>query len=612
MTALALAAGPLVSARTSGLRATLSGRTLPALAVVGACALLQSGGPMQLAAAIGVVLLPGAVLLALVDVRPSELSMRIGAAASLGAVVLILIGALASAFGPMIGVQRPLDRPGVLASVGLVCVLGTIAATRLGREPITYLSAGVSIPARTLWPVGLAMAGVVGAFRLSSVHGSAAAVVAVVLCLVALVGLLAREWTLGRSGRHVACGPLLLYSATLGILWATSLRGQHLIGWDIQQEHERITATLASGRWLAPAGSDPYGAMGSITALPAMLIAVSGVVTRDALRWFYPLFLAFVPLATWWYARRRVPAGPALAATLLLVGLQAAMLRSLPAIGRQEVALCMFAVGLAVGFDATIELARRRWFLAAMFAGLAFTHYSTAYAACLMLIAAVVVGWLLSTKASRRRAVVTWPVLGVALVASIGWNLGLASSGDNLSRVSKQLQSDGLELLPGIEQSGLLQGWLRGTSMPTIDVSTYEELVDVELAGRLSWITPDPASGDAAYAGQPVTVAEHPAAITGTEDGWVIVRTAVAQGMVALSLVSVCVGSVLIWRRRRGGSPVSADTGDSLNCGSVRTIRPTWCSRVSRTGPASPMSEISTDARSSGAMVRSPTWFHLV
>ena len=70
---------------------------------------------------------------------------------------------------------------------------------------------------------------------------------------------------------------MVLYAAGLATVWASSLRGDPLYGFDIATEYQRLQLTVGSGIWHAAHPNDAYGAMLSITVMPAELHALTGV-----------------------------------------------------------------------------------------------------------------------------------------------------------------------------------------------------------------------------------------------------------------------------------------------------------------------------------------------
>ncbi len=555
-----IAVAPQPTGRDLGrsLREFVRGPMLPALALAAFCSTVRAGAPLQAAAAIALVALPGATLLALLGVGPGDRALRLIATIATGAITLMVLGLVASVVGPGLGVERPLDPGPVLVVAGGFTLVGSTVATCLGRAPIAYVVGVLRIDRRD-WrrmavfasALALPVAAVVAAGRLNAGNGSTLAVVVMGTALLGLLVVLAMA-TRGRLSPGTIS--LALASATLAFAWLTTLRSGHLFGWDIQQERGSLIAAIERGRWVRPSLSDPYGAMASITVLPAMVSSATGIAPSDVLRWCMPVFTAILPVATFSLARRRAGSAAALAATLILVALQATTLRVMGAITRQEIAFGLFAVGLAVAFDPHIPLSRRRVYLAIVAGALAITHYSTAYVACVVLIGTWVVSRVVRGRGSRAASVVTFTVVATAVAASVLWNVVLTESSDNLTRLQTELQANGLNLLPGVPDKGLVAGWIEGTSLQPLDPHAYEVIVDTRLASSLNWLHPDPSARATPYALAGTTVAADPALIPGSAARWSTLKALAAQGGVFVSFGSVAVGLVVVSRRRRASA----------------------------------------------------------
>jgi len=525
---------------------------LPLIALAAFCSIVHAGAPMHALSALALLMLPGATLLALLGVRPGDSAMRIAAALSTGVIAVMVIGLTSSVVGPLLGLERPLERVPVLALMGTVTTAGAFVASRAGREPIRFVLGGLHPDWRVALPMALPVLAIIGVGRLNAGNGPAVAMIAAAAAFVVLVGLLVVTVRRVVSPDAIA---LVLFCATLSFAWATSLRGGHLFGWDIQQEYGSLTTALQRGRWAPPTVSDPYGAMASVTVLPAMLSSAAGIAPNDVLRWLMPIFTAILPVATFSLARRRAGSGAALAATLLLVGLQATTLRLLNAITRQEIAFAVFAIGLAVAFDPVIPLKRRRLFLAASVAALAIAHYSTAYVACVVLIGTWCISRAILPRGSRATSVVTLSVVAVALVAAAGWNVVLTQSSDNLSRLGSELQANGLNLLPGVPDQGLVAGWIEGTALPPLDPHAYQGIVDDRLSSSLTWLTPDPSSSSTRYALGPASVASDPPLAAEASGSWAKSKAISAQLLVFASFGTVMAALGFLVSRRRSKTP---------------------------------------------------------
>ena len=102
-----------------------------------------------------------------------------------------------------------------------------------------------------------------GALRLNSGHTGHVADLAVLVVIAALIAtfLLAPR-----------CDDTLLvvivFAASLAMMWSYALRGSLVYGFDISSEYYSLSQTLTTGVWHVSHPNDAYGAMLSLTILP--------------------------------------------------------------------------------------------------------------------------------------------------------------------------------------------------------------------------------------------------------------------------------------------------------------------------------------------------------
>ena len=90
----------------------------------------------------------------------------------------------------------------------------------------------------------------------------------------------------------------------LRLTWSDSLRGDPLYGFDIATEYQRLQQTVLTGMWHPAHPNDAYGAMLSLTVMPAELHALSGVPALLVFKVVYPVIYALFPVAIFGLGRR--------------------------------------------------------------------------------------------------------------------------------------------------------------------------------------------------------------------------------------------------------------------------------------------------------------------
>jgi uncharacterized membrane protein len=392
-------------------------------------------------------LFPGAAIMSALGTRPANTAGRVVLAVSLSLTAIMVVGGIVSLLGPHVGVAHPLDsftQRIVWASLGVI-ILATSAINR--RDPVTWIFEGV----RSANLVGVLVAAllplisILGVARLNHSGNARLSVLSAILDVVVLLVGIVGGW--GRKSRW----PLstLLYAASLALLLSTSLRSGHLYGWDIQAEFGVASQTLHARLWVIPANHDPYASMLSLTVLPTILYTLVKLRLLSFFELVVPAILALLPLAVfstvrfvprWVNSKRKNPRpGLALAVVVGLVVSSAVFPSELVGITRQAMATTLLAALVLVMFDRTMASRPSRVVIGLLIIAISFTHYSTSY----LLAGILLVGWLASLfwsqgwiairrsniedhrAAMSSRRILNGFLVALALVAALGWNLGV-------------------------------------------------------------------------------------------------------------------------------------------------------------------------------------------
>ena len=127
-------------------------------------------------------------------------------------------------------------------------------------------------------------------------------------------------------------------------------------------------------------------------------------------------------------------------------GLRAA-LRQLPQVTRQCYALFFFALLVMAITSKQLPVRTARLLACASAAGIAITHYTSAYFAALAVLLGCAFTYLLRTERAQR--VLTLPVTAVIVGIVALWDAAVAKSQSNVVQLFSAIRKDGLRLLPG-------------------------------------------------------------------------------------------------------------------------------------------------------------------
>lgn len=399
--------------------------------------------------------------------------------------VLFGSGLAVDLLGPLVGVVAPL-RAGPLL-VGLAITSLALLATSVNAPPTVAIPCcGLSRPARLAWPLVLPLVSAAGALRLNSGHGDVVAVVALAACIALLSTTVLFSRRLDKTLLAV-----VLYASGLAILWSYSLRSDLVNGFDIATEYYDLHQTVLSGIWHLAHPGDAYGAMLSVTVMPAELHALSGIPDLLVLKVVYPAIFALFPVAIFGLASTVLSRPWAFATAAFIMGQSAYI--EIAGVARQEIALVLFVSLIAALLDTRIRR-RSLWALAALL-GLvtALSHYSTAYVAITIIGLALLLQWVASwfREIPRVTGAIALAFLTILGGAIIWYGPVTHSAASHLGQLVRTVEAQGPDLLPNrVAGESWLSVFLNGNTETSIPAARYAQLIHSYDLVNKPYITP--------------------------------------------------------------------------------------------------------------------------
>jgi uncharacterized membrane protein len=448
-------------------------------------------------------LIPGLLLLRALRVPGAAIASFPAYVPCASLIVLLGSGLAVDLVGPLLGVAQPLRAGPLLAGIELWCIGLLIAGWRAGPEtaiPWEWPKRHLSL----LLPMLLPLLAAVGALRLNNGHGSTVAVIAVGACVATIVGALVISGRLDKTLLSI-----ILYAVALALSWGFSLRGDLVYGFDIASEYHALQQTILTGVWHTSHVGDAYGAMLSVTVLPAELHAVSGISGLLIFKAVYPMIWAVFPVVVFDLASRVIDNGWAFAAAGITIA-QEPFFQEMPALARQEIAMVLFAVLVAAILDGGLPRSSQLSLVVAFSLGMAVSHYSTTYFAIVMFAVALIlqfgVSWFRTVPRFSPSMVVAVAV--VAAGAAVWYGL-VTRSASNLSEFISTGKEQGFNLLSG--SGSLLSRYLQAGSSTTISPAEYAREVHAYYVAHVPFVHPLPDAAQPAYALRSPTTASLPA-----------------------------------------------------------------------------------------------------
>ena len=457
-------------------------------------------------------------------------------------IVLLGSGLAVDLVGPLIGVAAPLRAGPLLAGIEVTSTALLVASIN-APPSVAIRWQWPSRPAQHAWPLILPLMAVVGALRLNNGHSSGVAVLTVAACIAVLITAVILSSRLDESLLAV-----ILFASCLAMMWSRSLRSALIPGWDITSEYYDLHQAVLTGIWHTNHPGDAYGAMLSVTVMPAELHFLSGVPDLLVFSVVYPAIGALLPIAVFSLARRILSRRWAfIAATFIII--QA--FQDLPTLARQTIATVFFAALIAAMLDARIPR-RPRWALVALLSlAMVLSHYSTTYFAISLIGLMLPLQWVMSWFRDIPR--VTGAV-AVAFVAALAgafiWYGQVTHFNSGLGPLIQGLKTQGFDLLPSrTHGKSLFAAYLEGNSLPPIAPAQYAQLVHASYALHEPYIIPLPDAHLRQYALQNPPQLTAPVRWPTVNNSFTVIWTIVQQ----LANVLSAVGALLMVLRRKTG-----------------------------------------------------------
>jgi uncharacterized membrane protein len=444
-------------------------------------------------------IVPGVTLLRALRIDGEAVAMQPVYVPAASILVLFGSGLAVDLVGPFVGISEPLRPAPVLVSLLIVCA-ALLAGSRNAPAETDIPWSSLSQPLRLVWPLLMPLLAAAGALRLNNGHTAHVADFAALVVIVALVTVFLLAPRCDDSLLTV-----IVFAASLAMMWSFSLRGSLVYGFDISSEYYSLSQTVTTGIWHVSHPNDAYGAMLSLTILPAQLHALSGVSALQIFKVVFPVIGAFFPVAVFSLARRALDGRWAFMAAALVI-MQSTFFQQLPALARQEIAMVLFAALMCAVLDSGLTI-RARWiFVGLLSLGMVLAHYSTAYLAIPLLLIAAVVQWGTSWFRPVPR------IAGVALLACVIsaagatiWYGSLTHSESNMTQFVEAAEGQGLNLLPN-SGANVVATYLQGESDQAVTPVQYQGLIASTYRVDEDFITPLPNAGQAQYALKPANI----------------------------------------------------------------------------------------------------------
>jgi uncharacterized membrane protein len=465
-----------------------------ALAVMALLVLLRRWWGAEVLLVPTLLIVPGLILLRALRVPGQTVSAYPVYVPCASIIVLFGSGLAVDVLGPLVGLATPLRAWPLLVALEGTC-LGLLAVSVKVPPDVSIDWRPLSRPARYAWPLVIPLVAAAGALRLNAGHGNSVALIAICAVITLLVTAAAVS-----SRLDEALLQFMLYAAGLAMTWADSLRGEPLYGFDIATEYQRLQQTVTAGVWHPGHPGDAYGAMLSLTVMPAALHELSGLPALLVFKVVFPMIYALFPVAIFCLGRRLLSRRWAFVAAAFTIGQYA--FTEMAGFARQEIALVFFAALIAAMLDTGVSRLSQ-WALTGLLGvATALSHYSTTYVAVTVIGLSILLQWCGSWFRAIPRVTGAVAVAFVALFAGAAiWYGPVTHSDSHVLEVAQTVKDEGLDFLPTrVAGDNFLAAYLQGNQRTPIPAAHYAQQIHNYYSVNKVYIKPFPDAGQARYA----------------------------------------------------------------------------------------------------------------
>lgn len=229
-----------------------------------------------------------------------------------------------------------------------------------------------------LLPFVFPVISVLGANRLNN-GASGSLTIGLYVCMIVFAGLV----ILFKKFRNEYALSSSLWGISFAILLSVSMRSNHFIGYDINQEFQVFSATVKAGLWHPHLFQNTYNACLSITILPTMLKALMPISPEYIFKFVMQGIFSFAPIGVYvlakYFMRDNKKATTYAFISALFFIVQYQFLNEFPALIRQQTATIFFALVFISATSSKLTKPLKSILILLFGLGMIVSHYSTAY-----------------------------------------------------------------------------------------------------------------------------------------------------------------------------------------------------------------------------------------
>lgn len=222
----------------------------------------------------------------------------------------------------------------------------------------------------------------------------------------------------------------LIFFSALSLLLTFSLRSQHVLGWDINEEFLVFTKTLENLKWsMAFLPGLDYNSCISITILPTIIKVLTGIQTDFVFKFFMQVIFALVPVSVFAISKEVLNKKSAYLSAMIFV-FNVWFFEQMPGIIRQEIAFVFYSLLIIVLLDQRLNNKLRNILVLSLSLLIVLSHYSTSYILVAILMLNYLFSFIYSFRNGKADARNNLVIVFTILASIFVWQVYITKTGD--------------------------------------------------------------------------------------------------------------------------------------------------------------------------------------
>ena len=368
--------------------------------------------------------IPGILILHILRLNKIEFVKKIVLLVGLSVTFLMFMGLLLNSFYPII--LKPLSLAPVLISFNVVLLILAFAAYIRNKNDFNlndFLNFKIDLNGKLvsplIFPSLFPFMAIIGTYLMNTTQNNIILLAMLLLIPVYIVAL-----AILRDKISGATYPFAIWTISLSLLLMHGLTSSYIMGRDVHSEFYCFQLVISSLHWNIYDYYNAYNACLSITILPVIYNVLSGMSDQYVFKLIYGVIGSVIPLVVYAVSKKYLSNRYSFFAALLFT-FQIFFVYLLGAV-RQEIAMFFFFLAIMIIFDFKMDKLPRKFLFIIFMFSLVVSHYTTAYAAFVIIVPILMVPFFKGLFKDRKIVLTNFDIILISFAFILIWYLLVA------------------------------------------------------------------------------------------------------------------------------------------------------------------------------------------